>query len=374
MKKNLVLLFPNFCNVHFYKDVGNVPLWISKSSNLSSVIAVENKNIFKHKPQYFNVSMVNIRKFTNKSSFNAAFFILENYRSIDILHLYHFCFSTIFLSLIYKTLCFFSGKKYIVFVKLDISNEHISFLTSGRNYFFLRLLSLLITQASVETMKDFNSLKKANIFNKLYYLPNAFTLPDCFAKLSKIKKENILLHVTRVGAFQKNTEEFLSVLPDFLYKFRNWVVYIVGPFEINSNLCTNDFYESFPLFKNKVFFTGNMDSRFKIEKLYARSKVIVMTSRYEGFPLSLVEARRWGLKIISTDIKCAREIVKGHSASYLYSSGDKLKLTHHMHTAANSDRYFSTGLFDKERREYSSKNNWPEHLKKLSKDLENECF
>jgi len=108
-----------------------------------------------------------------------------------------------------------------------------------------------------------------------------------------------------------------------------------------------------------------------MERLFAKSKVLIMTSRWEAYPHALVEARRWGLKIISTKIKGFFEIIDGHSCAFGYKSGDTDELLAIASEALRDESYFISGRFDIERIEYSKINSWPVKLKKLSNDLDN---
>jgi len=99
--------------------------------------------------------------------------------------------------------------------------------------------------------------------------------------------------------------------------------------------------------------------------LYAKSKLLILTSRWEMYPHTLVEARRWGLKIITTRINGSNEIVNGHSSAYFYDSGNDEELLSLIIAVSKDDKYFSSGLFDLERTFYSNHNNWPLNLKSL---------
>lgn len=60
-----------------------------------------------------------------------------------------------------------------------------------------------------------------------------------------------------------------------------------------------------------------------IQSIYLQSSVLVMTSRYEGLPMVLLEAQAFGLPIIAFTCKCGpREIVTNGRDGYLVDEGD----------------------------------------------------
>lgn len=55
-----------------------------------------------------------------------------------------------------------------------------------------------------------------------------------------------------------------------------------------------------------------------IDRLYASSKILALTSRYEGYPMVLVEAQGFGLPVISFDCQTGpAEIINNNSSGYV---------------------------------------------------------
>lgn len=60
-----------------------------------------------------------------------------------------------------------------------------------------------------------------------------------------------------------------------------------------------------------------------IKKLYLSSKILALTSRYEGYPMVLVEAQGFGLPVISFDCKTGpAEIINHNSSGYVIPYSD----------------------------------------------------
>jgi len=75
---------------------------------------------------------------------------------------------------------------------------------------------------------------------------------------------------------------------------------------------------------NKVRFLG---AREDVPFLLSSSQLFVLTSNWEGLPLSIIEAMRAGLPIISSDVGGCKELVKDGMNGFLIGSKDQNTLT-----------------------------------------------
>ena len=122
------------------------------------------------------------------------------------------------------------------------------------------------------------------------------------------EKENIMVCVGRIGCYQKNTEMLLEALEQV--DLKDWTIYMIGPitssFDLNdSNNFQNridDFFRRNPQYKEKLFFTGMIYDQKEVFEYYNRAKVLLSTSRHEGFANVYSQAAAMGCYIISTDV------------------------------------------------------------------------
>jgi glycosyltransferase involved in cell wall biosynthesis len=86
-----------------------------------------------------------------------------------------------------------------------------------------------------------------------------------------------------------------------------------------------------PLMDNAVRLSGSLglDQRVKflglradVEKLLAEAQIFVLTSNYEGFPISIIEAMRAGLPVVASDVGGVRESVQNEENGFLIPRGD----------------------------------------------------
>lgn len=113
--------------------------------------------------------------------------------------------------------------------------------------------------------------------------PNTFNTPS----QSNFKKENIVLFVGRLSDPQKNVKGFIDCWNIFHKSNGDWKAYIVGDGP------DRQIFEKYALKKNSrnLSFIGNQQN---IESFYLKSKILCMTSLYEGWPMVLTEAMAYG--------------------------------------------------------------------------------
>ena len=327
MKKNLVLFFTikEFEKVHLYKDVGLLPYYLCKKYNLNGKIIYSNKeqknlpNEFRglelEEIKYIKTPKIlkKVEKFRIYENLNFYKYLVKNAKRIDYLMLFHYKLDKIFLVLLYK----FLNSKGKVYIKLDFDGNYIhrgivKYLKSK----VLNLCEKKIDLISVETTQALEKVKKYNPFDmknfdKLIYLPNGFD--EEYLEKNKIKvkkfeeKENIMITVGRLGAPEKNNELLLKALENL--DLKDWKILLIGPYTKDFRQMYDNFIERNKDKKDKVLLIGKVENKDKLYDYYNKSKVFILTSRYESYGLVLNEAYRFKNYIITTDVGAARDIV-----------------------------------------------------------------
>lgn len=319
--KKIVLIFNHFEREHFGKDVFLFPYTLSKCVGGKAMIVYPETSSNKNFPsEYRNVTLKSL-PFKGKESswflyreWNFLIFLIRKSKEIDILLRIHFTFMTALFVLLYKMI----NPKGITAVKLDgyldplfFSSDSLSLFKRLKHKVFFRTLRQ-VDLLTVETQCLYDRLYKEfidvyDIKLKLVLMPNGFD-EETLKTLSIVEKdfghkENIMITVGRLGTYQKNTEMLLNALD--LMELRDWKVYLIGSISEDLDFFLKDFFMRNPSKKESVFFVGPIYDKKSLWEFYNRAKVFILTSRFEGYPLVLTEAKRFRNYIVSTEL-CLR--------------------------------------------------------------------
>ncbi len=251
-------------------------------------------------------------------------FLFRYAKRIDVLHRFHYSLQTMIYIILYKLI----NPKGIAYVTLDNDlgslkeYPHSLLLKHPKNFvrnfiayniiepLFLRKVDLL----SNETRQGTERLKALykKYAHKFFYQP--YGIDETFIKEKNItvkmfeEKENIILHVARIGVPQKNQKMLLEALSKV--NLKDWKVLIAGPYEEADEFLrfVDEFFKRYPHLKEKITFLGNIEKREELYDLYNRSKIFVMTSNFESFGIVMVEAGYFGNYVLTTDVASAMDI------------------------------------------------------------------
>lgn len=204
--------------------------------------------------------------------------------------------------------------------------EHVSFESFSIIIQKLKLFAykfskgvVFLTQNDVTYVK--NKIRKAKICAIDNISPYENYVID-----SSITKKNIVLAIGRF-TYQKNFERLISLwcqLPDLCWKLQ-----IIGDGENKESLRAL-------ISKNKINNIEIIPSTNRIEEYYSASKILVMTSRYEGLPMVLIESLNFGIPAIAFDCKTGpREIIQNNITGYVIAEDDDKDFIYKLQTLMN---------------------------------------
>jgi glycosyltransferase involved in cell wall biosynthesis len=151
-------------------------------------------------------------------------------------------------------------------------------------YYKLDLCSdkiILFSKSNLDDLKYFKKDKK--FISKVHFIPNPINLP---MGKNDVLKENQLLYVGRLDDNQKNITYILTLWSMLSYKYHNWKLLILGSGIDQDKLIK--FSKKLDL-KN-IYFLGNLYPY----QYYEKSKFLILTSRFEGWPMVIPEAMSYG--------------------------------------------------------------------------------
>lgn len=138
---------------------------------------------------------------------------------------------------------------------------------------------------------------------KLYAINNPNTFTKNYESKETYKKEDIVLFVGRIYDPQKNVTEFVRIWEKVWQNNKKWRALVVGdgPDKKYINKIIKD---------KKIQNITLIDNCKDIEKYYQKSKILCMTSVYEGLPMVLLEAMSFGcIPILYNSFEAAEDVV-----------------------------------------------------------------
>jgi len=177
---------------------------------------------------------------------------------------------------------------------IRIGCEHNSYKSVNKIWSILRILYYKKLNAVVSlTQKDRIFLSKISKY--CYTIPNARTFTPIIIKdFSNKKARKQLLAIGRLS-YQKGYNYLLDIFEKLSHKIPDWNLCIIGEGPLEKWL--NDEIKKRKL-KHRICL---MKPIKEISKMYIDSSIYIMTSRFEGFPMVLLEAQSFGLPIVSFD-------------------------------------------------------------------------
>ena len=181
-----------------------------------------------------------------------------------------------------------------------------------------------VTATSCRSLRDALNADPAVSF-ACRWLPNGLFNPgSAGSQINAIpeQKENIILTVGRIGTAQKNNAEMLIAFSKAANKLSKWRLRLVGSIEPEFKSFIEGYFLRRPDLKSRVFFTGPITDKSKLYEEYAKAKIFILTSKFEGAPNVYAEALFHGCMFITSDIDAADDITNQGELGAAYKLGD----------------------------------------------------
>ena len=222
--------------------------------------------------------------------------------------------------------------KFLSKVKV-ISWEHFNFYqhpTVGHRK-YTRALAGRFADAIVTLTKEDREYYKSNLKIKcpIKYIHNPVMNLD--KKYDYDSKSKILLSVGRL-THQKGFDMLVDVAKEVLNKHKDWTWVILGEGEDRKLL--EDKIEEYNL-KDRVILKGNVSN---VDDYYSKAGIFVLTSRYEGLPMTLLETKPFKLPVVSFDIKTGpKECIIDNCNGYLVEEFNINKMAEKINTLIENE-------------------------------------
>lgn len=161
-----------------------------------------------------------------------------------------------------------------------------------------------ITQKSIEAYYGLNQKEVPLVYNGI-------DLTQCIAKKNtQIVSQVKILHVGRFAP-QKNHEMMVEAFADVVSDYPNCELDLVGDGDLVNNVRKKVAELGI---QEKVHFVGLLD---KVYEKMSESDIFILPSKYEGMPITLIEAMATGLPIVATAVGGVPDMIENGKSGVL---------------------------------------------------------
>lgn len=292
-----VTFFPRCEPVHLKKDVGMIPYSLGKYKKYDyKIVCYQNDDFTNEEISRFHIDFVK----KNKHIGNFIKYLLVHGKKIDVLNIYHITsVENIFLILAYK----YINPKGKVHLKLDADYRMVDLIDMNPKSIVGKIkLSIFKNKVDLYTIES-NKMKSILIKTwnlEMTVIPNGIFRENNIKPVLVEEKKKVFLTVGRLGTEQKATEDLLEAF-SIIAKKIDWNLWLVGSIEASFDYYLKKYFVSNPHLKNRVKIWGEINNEEELTRIYRQASVFVLPSKYEGFPIVLMEALECGEYLILSD-------------------------------------------------------------------------
>lgn len=331
-------IFPGYRDFHFYKDPGQLPYRVSKLGFRSYIVCYGDQGDYPETEKYLKVRALGKRRFSRKFNAPILRFLLLNACSIDILNVFHMSWSSLLFAGVYKLL----NKRGFAYLKLDnciysgtypweedFSERRGRRVRKGlkqqiRNLIARKLFIGRIDLWSVEDEYSRREYESRHPFfrGRIITITNGHTsdLPGSLPPCGFEMKDEIILSAGRLGTYQKATEVLLEAFR-LAAPGNNYALHFAGTVEPAFSQSIEIFMNANPDLRGRIVFHGPL-GRDELYRLYCRSRIFCMSSRYEGMAIVFPEAMYYRNAIVTTWPVSLKYFIDMHDAGIAVEKDD----------------------------------------------------
>lgn len=293
---------------------------------------VQFKNLKRtHNPLANFFFIFEIKKFLNKHQF-------------DIVHINS---SNALFSAIGAKLSKFKPKIIFTFRGLSVLDENYQINKALKfvYYWFFKILLIFIDKPIFVSQKNLDTALKIKVVKKGNLIYNGLSLTEqnfCSAKTAREyfqKKVKINLRdkfiIGSIGrlSYQKNYEFLISIFSEILKINKDAICLIIGEGgereKYEKLICRLNL-------KEKVFLIGEIENAYRYIKFF---NLCILSSRYEGLPITLIEALFAAVPILASNVGGNSEVLN-NSEFQLYKLNDKNDFLNKFNDIANDKNIY----------------------------------
>lgn len=298
-KTRFVTFYPKCHNAGLLKDVGQIPNTLGnqysevESVLVSCIVDLSDECI----NQLTGVKICKIPFFLKDDFLTGLFYICKNARNVDWFNFYHGGRKVYYWTRLYKLL----NPKGKVYLKMDLGfNECKKYSERGKEYRIFNRTSKIVDIISVES-KAILSMAQKCCDREIKLINNGYIEEGPLSIKETKNREKCFITVGRLGTPEKATDLLLQAFAQTA-ECHSWNIKLVGPIEEEFKKYIKDYFNNYPQLVGRVIFTGAVFDKKELYQIYNSSRVFILPSRWEGFPLVGPEALHCGCRMILTDV------------------------------------------------------------------------
>lgn len=262
---------------------------------------------------------------SKKAKWPFFLYLALNARKIDVLMVYNIKKRPIYNGLLYK----FLNPNGFLYAKADTSQPRFGFYVDNAFFVYkhyMRFLGKLFLRrcnaVSVESRGVYDHVTQVPR-EKLLLMPCGFD-PEIVDSLGvRVRpfeeKENIVLHVARMGVPAKNSEYLLQSVANMPVP-DGWRFVFVGSQTSEFRRMKERLIEKEPSLANVTQFFEHISDKAQLYDLYSRAKIFCLPSKTETFGNVLVEAQHFGNVIAGSEhLPSVRDLIDNGKAGVTFS-------------------------------------------------------
>ena len=202
-----------------------------------------------------------------------------------------------------------------------VSWEHFN-CEYEQSVLYRKLISKLTARFAdyIVTLTEEDKENYGKILGRKEKISGIYNMPTAMSRNEAVGRENIIVTAGRL-TYQKGTEYLSKVAVSVLKKHTDWKWLVLGDGE-ERDILERAISEN--SLQNQLILKGMVDS---VESYLEKAKLFVLTSRYEGFGMCLVEALQMKVPCVSFDVKIGpSEIISDRQNGILISPFDYEKM------------------------------------------------
>ncbi|ARS52066.1 glycosyltransferase family 4 protein [Kushneria konosiri] len=211
-----------------------------------------------------------------------------------------------------------------------VACEHIAF--SSHSGLVLKLKRATLPRYDRVVFLTSRDIDQFRNRSNLLYIPN----PSPFTEVLQTRTAPSNKTAIGVGrlTYQKGFDLLIPAWKDFTKRHPDWKLIIAGEGEDRTKL--QSLIEQHELENHCELYGSSQD----IGQLYKRADIMLMPSRFEGLPMSLIEAQYYSLPIVAFDCETGpREIVTDGKDGYLVPTFDQKEFADAIEKAIDPEKY-----------------------------------